>query len=302
MDIAKLRISVVIPTYRRWDRLKLTLAALEGQTLPKEAFEVIVSDDGSADGTLERLNEYARTTAMHMVCVTGPNGGPSAARNRGIAKAQGEWVAMTDDDCVPEADWLAKHLACITKYPELSAIGGRVVRYSDSVISRYVDWTDVMLPAIARDGRVQYLVTANAVFKRELIERLGGFDETYKWPGGEDPDLSFRATASGAILGYDPGPVVRHMHRDSVRGTYRMFWHHGLGLGALQVLKGKLLAPSFHITVRRQLLPGIRRAFSERTLGESFVFAFLECVRHWAFRQGVLAYGTIAKSGSTSAN
>ncbi len=302
MDSAKLRISVVIPTFRRWDRLKLTLLALEEQTLAKEAFEVIVSDDGSGDGTFERSNEYARTTAMNMVCVTGPNGGPSAARNRGIAKARGEWVAMTDDDCVPEPDWLAKHLAFIQAHPELGGIGGKVVRYSDTVISRYVDWTQVMLPPMNGKGSPHYLVTANAVFRRELIERAGGFDETYKWPGGEDPDLSYRVVNAGAVLGYNADTVVRHMHRESVRGTYRMFWHHGLGLGALEVIQGKVLAPSLKLIVQRKLIPGVRKAFRERGMMEAIAFAFLECVRYLGFHKGRSAYGAISDQGGTSSN
>ena len=81
-------LSVVIPTYRRWDRLQLTLAALEDQSMSKKDFEVIVSDDGSGDGTVEQLHAYAAKTSLNIVVVTGPNGGPATARNRGIAKAQ----------------------------------------------------------------------------------------------------------------------------------------------------------------------------------------------------------------------
>jgi len=302
MAVANVIVSVVIPTYRRWDRLQLTLAALEAQTYPTDRFEVVISDDGSGDGTEEQVRSYAMRSRLGISVVSGPNGGPSAARNRGISSCRGEWIAMTDDDCVPEPEWLAKHVAFIEAHPEVGGAGGRVVGYTNGIISRYVDWTKVMLPPIGRDGRAIYLVTANAVFKRELVERLGGFDEAYKWPGGEDPDLSFRATAMGAILLYDPQPVVRHMHRETVRGTYRMFWHHGLGLGALQVIKGKHLAQSFRSVLKNQLIPGVKRAFKERPFREALVFSYLECVRHWAFRQGVLAYSDLVGTGTTSAN
>lgn len=297
-----IRISVVVPTFRRWDRLKLTLAALEAQTLPKEVLEVIVSDDGSADGTIDRLREYAAASLMNLVVVSGPNSGPAAARNRGLSRAQGEWVAMTDDDCIPEPDWLSQQMAFVEGHPDVAGVGGKVVAHGSHIISRYIDWTRVMLPGVGMAGQVQYLVTANAMFRRDLLKRLGGFDETYRWPGGEDPDLSFRAIAEGAFLAYNENAVVRHMHRESVRGTYRMFWHHGLGLGALQRIRGKLLAPSFRVTLRKQLIPGIRRAFKERTIVEALMFAYLECIRHWAFRKGVLAYGAVTGAGATSAN
>lgn len=295
-------ISVVVPTYRRWDRLQLTLAALEGQTMPKKDFEVIISDDGSGDGTLERLNEYAAGTRMNMVVVTGPNGGPATARNRGIAKARGEWVAMTDDDCVPEPEWLVKHAVFIREHPEYGAFGGQVVRYKDSVISRYVDWTTAMLPPLGKDGGRQYLVTANALFRRDLLERLGGFDETYRWPGGEDPDLSFRAIGLGTLLGYNPGSVVRHMHRETVRGTDRMFWHHGLGLGTLLLQQGKPCPSTRRNVWSAQVKRGIRKAFRERPLGEALVFAFLEYRRYRAFDRGKEAAASFLSGEATSSN
>ena len=295
-------LSVVIPTYRRWDRLQLTLAALEAQSMPKKDFEVIVSDDGSGDGTVERLNAYAAKTKLNMVAVTGPNGGPATARNRGIAKARGEWVAMTDDDCVPERDWLVKHVEFIREHPEYGAFGGQVVRYKDTVISRYVDWTGSMLPPLGENGGRQYLVTANALFRRDLLVQLGGFDETYRWPGGEDPDLSFRAIALGTLLGYNPGSVVRHMHRETVRGTDRMFWHHGLGFGTLLVQQGKPLGPSWRRVMDKQKKEGVSKAFRERSFWEALAFAFLERRRHDAFYKGMQAAETFGSGAATSAN
>lgn len=295
-------ISVVVPTYRRWDRLQLTLAALEDQRMPKQDFEVIVSDDGSGDGTVERLNAYAAKTKLNMVAITGPNGGPAMARNRGMAKARGEWVAMTDDDCVPEQDWLVKHAEFIREHPEYGAFGGQVVRYKDTVISRYVDWTESMLPPLDNDGGRQYLVTANALFRRDLLVRLGGFNETYRWPGGEDSDLSFRAIAMGTVLGYNPEGIVRHMHRESVRGTDRMFWHHGLGYGTLLVQQGKPLEAFWPHVLDEKKKEGIRKAFRERSFFEAFIFAFLEHRRRVSFYEGMKAAESFVRGETTSSN
>lgn len=293
-------ISVVIPTFRRWDRLQLTLEALSAQSLDASRFEVVVSDDGSGDGTLANLEAYAARTAMQLRVVTGPNAGPSAARNRGIAAARGTWVVMTDDDCVPDPAWLLELLSFIEAHPSAGAIGGRVVRYKDSYLSRYVDWTGVMLPPVGRDGKVVYLVTANAIVRADHLHQVRGFDETYKWPGGEDPDLSYRLAAAGVELAYAPKAVVKHMHRESVQGTYRMFWHHGLGYAA----RGKplVLARTWGHTIRQRILPGMRQAFRERSGVEAWVFAFMEVVRHFAFHRGVLAYRTVSRRGGTSSN
>ena len=294
--------SVVIPTYRRWERLLLTLRALEAQEFPKDRFEVIVSDDGSGDGTVEQVKSFAARSIIGITVVSGPNGGPAAARNRGMAQATGEWIAMTDDDCVPAPDWLSTHAAYLASNPGTDALGGRVVRYTDSLISRYVDWTKVMLPPMDRTKNVVYLVTANAVFRRELVLHLGGFSESYRWPGGEDPDLSYRSKDLGSVLGYNPDSVVRHMHRETVRGTYRMFWHHGLGLGVRQQQEGGGPTLGWWHVIKRDIVPGIRKAFRERPPREALLFAYLQCVRYVAFHQGVRAHTAMLRSGGTSAN
>ena len=302
MVLPNVILSVVIPTYQRWERLKLTLAALEAQTLAQELFEVIISDDGSNDDTLVNLEAYCRRSSLNIQVLTGPNSGPAAARNRGIARARAPWVAMTDDDCVPDPTWLSELLAFSAAHPQAGAIGGKVVRYRDTYISRYVDWTGVMLPPVRSDGKVAYLVTANAMVRADHLREVGGFDEAYKWPGGEDPDLSYRLAARGVQLGYAQQAVVKHMHRESVRGTYRMFWHHGLGLGVQQTQQASAAARTWGQTLVRRSIPGMRRALRERSGLEAAVFAFLEAVRHCAFHRGVDAHRMVQRRGGTSAN
>ena len=295
-------ISVVVPTFRRPERLRVTLEALASQTYPANALEVIVSDDGSGDATEEHVRGFSAAAPFRVKWVTGPNGGPSVARNRGIRACTGTWIAMTDDDCVPDPDWLSSHLEFLAKHPGVVGVGGAVVRYSNSVISRYVDWTRVMFPPIDRFGEAEYLVTANAVFDLQRVLAVGAFDESYKWPGGEDPDLSRRVRAAGGTLRYNRQAVVRHMHRETIKGTYRMFWHHGLGLGAVLTPDERRSHTSWGTWYKKRLAPGVKRAFKELPLHAAFVFAGLEFVRHWAFRRGVLAHARIANEGSTHTN
>ncbi len=296
-----LLLSVVIPTFRRWFSLQVTLEAMVLQTLAKDLFEVIVSDDGSEDGTIEKLKAYAENSPLRLVVTTGPNAGPSAARNRGLRLAKGEWVAFTDDDCVPAPDWLEQCLTCLKADPELDGVGGKVLRYKDGRIARYVDWTGVLLPYMDK-GKVQYLVTSNAVFRNELVQRLGGFNETYKWPGGEDPDLSFRFIAAGGKLKYLPEALVLHMHRESVKGTYRMFWHHGLGAGIHAKLEGNDIRPALKQYQRELASKNVKKAFKEQPLLDAVAFSFLEYVRMFAFMNGFDHHSQASKTGATSAN
>src|SRR5688500_16117871 len=98
------RISVVIPTRHRNDLLALVLDRLAPgtQTLPADQYEVIVTDDGSittAEAMIREKFSWARWTQ-------GPRKGPAANRNHGASLAQGEWIAFTDDDCLPSSRWL----------------------------------------------------------------------------------------------------------------------------------------------------------------------------------------------------
>lgn len=102
-------ISVVIPTYNRASQVPAAVRSVLSQTVPPD--EVLVIDDGSTDGTAEALAplmdriRYIRTA----------NGGASAARNRGILEAKGDWIAFLDSDDTWHPQKLEKQIACIER-------------------------------------------------------------------------------------------------------------------------------------------------------------------------------------------
>ena len=102
------RVSVVIPAFNAETTIADTVRAVMAQPLPRETFECIVVDDGSQD----RTAEIAERAGALVVRLPG-NQGPSAARNAGIERAQGEWIAFTDADCVPSRRWLTAFLAAL---------------------------------------------------------------------------------------------------------------------------------------------------------------------------------------------
>src|SRR5512147_2927642 len=92
-------VSVIIPTYNRRDSVERTLRALTHQTLAADAYEVIVSIDGSQDGTREMVDAFA--TPYRLTCVWQSNQGRAAACNAGIRMAQGDVLVILDDDMEP---------------------------------------------------------------------------------------------------------------------------------------------------------------------------------------------------------
>jgi GT2 family glycosyltransferase len=206
-------VSVVVATYRRADRLERLFAALGAQT--HTAFELVVVDDASGDGTEQRLSELAKRASFPArVVVRERNGGPAAARQQGWGMAQHELVAFTDDDCVPRPGWLAALVAAAG--PDRVVVGRTVAapdqEHRRGLFSRTVEVSDAT-----------YAQTCNVAYPRALLEQLGGFDVRLRT--GEDTDLALRAREAGAEVRFAPDAVVEHDIRASRwRSSMREAW------------------------------------------------------------------------------
>src|SRR5579863_2903065 len=104
-----LKISVVIPTYNRVETLRAVIPALVAQEQPPDAYEVVVADSLSTDGTAEYLAEVAREMP-HVRHLPGPYTGRAMARNAGIAASRAPIVLFTDSDIIASPDLLTRHL------------------------------------------------------------------------------------------------------------------------------------------------------------------------------------------------
>ena len=297
-----IQVSVVVPTHNRKTDLENCLDALLRQTYPADQFEILVADDGSTDGTEQLVEQFRSRTGPSIRWLGEPRKGPSAARNRGIRNARGEWVAMTDDDCQPEPDWLESFCDAMKAHPEWAGCGGSIVRRNDSPISRYID-DHRLFEHPMYGGEVWYLVTANAIYRKAVLDEVGGFEELIDWPGGEDFDLSHRIRQRGYQLGVEPRAVIRHKHRDTLTGLYRMFEIMGRGNAARYKI-GRMERQYYG---RRSNLRGVRKAFSvlrRRDLGvtDRCRFVVYQIMRVYGFSNGYnrfLEKPTSALSGKT---
>lgn len=199
--------SVVVPTYRRPDLLGRCLGALSQQRCDVP-FEVLVADDADSDQTRQQVDQWARESfperRLRYLPVEG-NHGPAAARNVGWRAAQGEIIAFTDDDTIPDPNWLAEGVAQLLAQPKMIAVWGKIV---------------VPLPAEPTDYEKNEsnlahagFVTANCFVRKKALEAIGGLDENFKLAWREDSDLYFRliehAGSSDAIAHF-PQAVVVH--------------------------------------------------------------------------------------------
>jgi GT2 family glycosyltransferase len=211
--------SVVVATHNRAWALPRLLAALERQE-GVDHFEVIVVDDGSTDETrveLERLRSQFRmpVEALHLE----ENAGPACARNQGWRAARAPVVAFTDDDCVPQPEWLAQLLSASD---DADVVQGRTESDPDQGPA-----TGPFSHTVSVEGAQGYYETCNIAYSRALLERLGGFDERFRYAYGEDVDLGWRARDAGARITFESNAVVIHDVRPTkflnyLRGTRRL--------------------------------------------------------------------------------
>lgn len=193
--------SVVIATHDRRARIARTLDALAVQ-VGAPPFEVVVVDDGSADGTYASLQARSGDPYPLTVLRQDPNRGPATARNLGWRTAKAPLVCFTDDDCTPEPGWLA---ALATAASGVDIAQGRTIPDPDQAANRGPFSRTMTVPF--EEG---FYETCNIAYRRDLLEQLDGFDQGFRYPYGEDTDLAWRARELGARTTFVDAAVVRH--------------------------------------------------------------------------------------------
>lgn len=212
------RVSVVVPTFERADRLPALIAALEKQTLPVEDFDVIIADDGSRDDTPAVLADLAARTRVTLRVVTNEaNRGPAVARNLGWRSSSSPVIAFTDDDCLPAPGWLEAGLALAEAAPA-TIVQGRTIP-DPSVPNK--GWTKTL----EIDRFSPLYQSCNIFYPTDLLRAVGGFDEEFSEPFGEDTAVGWNARRLGAASAFASDAVVSH---SVSRPGIRYWWRYAL--------------------------------------------------------------------------
>ena len=176
------------------------IAALEQQTYPSAAYEVIVISDGSTDGTDGFLETLEST--MQLRWFTHANRGPAAARNSGIQNAVGEFIVFIDDDLVPEPRLLEEHARSHQEAGRDVVVLGPLLTPEGFKMAPWVRWEQEMLMkqyrALLRGDwapTARQFYTGNASLRRSHILTVGGFDENFR--RAEDVELAYRLADNG---------------------------------------------------------------------------------------------------------
>jgi len=221
-------VSVVIPAYNQAGFICICLASLLSQTYPLDRYEIILVDDGSTDDTANSAKQLLQGWRGRYHLVQKENGGPASARNAGIQASEGEVIAFMDADCVAAKDWL-EWLAGALVAGDAAGVGGPLVNVDPMTwVSHYLASTAFFRHRV-RHGRVDYLLTANVVFRRSALLHVHGFIESGgAW--GEDADLSFRLIQAGyKLLLVEQGVVTHYGTPTSLRGLIKDLYRYGYG-------------------------------------------------------------------------
>ncbi|MDX2042635.1 MAG: glycosyltransferase [Acidobacteriota bacterium] len=325
--------SIVVPVFNGAATIAETVERLFDQSLPPK--EIIFVDDGSTDNTVETINrvlqknrysptkpheentkatfslrdsscDFVDESIPEVRVVTKPNGGPASARNFGARLATAEFIAFTDSDCLPDREWLKNLLAGFDS-PNVAGVGGSVKSVDDSLIGEYVDLLQMLEPAKNPNGEIEYLITANACFRREALLAVELFDEHFRKPGGEEPALCRRMKELGHQFRYAPQAVVLHHHRQTVGSFLRTIRNYGEG----RYLLGKLW-PDYQIAnptrtffrqavAIRSLASGFPAYVRQHGVKKALAFSALDYLRQLAFLRGYLrGVGTATGKERTS--
>jgi glycosyltransferase involved in cell wall biosynthesis len=236
-------ISIVIPAYHAAGTIDRCLQALSAQTILRSRYEILVVDDGSADGTADRVRAWPGVRLL-----TQPHAGPAAARNLGVAHARGEIVLFTDADCAPAEDWVERMTAPFRLAADgsespggapaaallVAGTKGAYLTQQQEPVARFVQLEyETRYERMARHDTIDFVDTYSAGYRRDILIENGGFDSTFPEASVEDQELSFRLARQGHPMLFVPDARVYHWGHPRNLGEY---WRKKFKIGYWKVL------------------------------------------------------------------
>ena len=303
-----MHVSVCIPTTRP-ATLAAAIASIRRQSWTDWELLVVGPDD---DPSLRAVTRAAAGGDERVRFLEASHQGVSHKRNLALAAAAGEVVALTDDDCEAQPDWLATIAGCFAEHPDVGVVGGALRAQRPSlrrlttclaIEPAEVLYDPVATPPPAPEGFGWY--SANVALRRSVVDRVGPFDEHLGPPtpflSAEDLDYGLRLEAAGVKQLSTPRSVVDHTHgcRRGARAVVR-YWHGqdagGGAIAAKLTLQGDPRGRQWlRDVVREQTVGWLRDPKPHRLVSypirlRAFLLSYHRCVRRFRVdERGLLA-------------
>lgn len=203
-------VSVIVPVWNDEKRIFACIDALKQQSIGSAFTEIIVVDNNSTDSTYQKL-----LGVEGIVLLQESQPGSYAARNTGLNRASGKYVAFTDSDCVPNNNWLSELITNYKDYKNVGVVAGNVRFFKDEYSN--AEESALLYESIFSMDQESYAsqglcITANWLSERSLLLEQGGFDTRLK--SGGDHEMSKRLSRQGYLVVYASSAVVEHPARN----------------------------------------------------------------------------------------
>ncbi|AMJ86441.1 glycosyltransferase [Alteromonas sp. Mac1] len=208
---SELQVSVIVPVWNDSKRILKCIEALQNQTLDSHLYEILVVDNGSLDDTYEVLEKVKGITLLREV-----KPGSYAARNKAIHESNGEILAFTDSDCMPDSRWLEEITSCLLSNEKIGIVAGEIEFFKapeDNVEKEALAFESMFSMNQKKYASEGLCITANWCSRKEIILAQSGFRTDLK--SGGDHDMSKKIVESGLTVEYCKTAKVLHPARNN---------------------------------------------------------------------------------------
>lgn len=246
------KISIIVPVRNAERTLEKTFEYLFKLNYPRDKMEIIIADGGSSDRTIEVIKNWqAKYPFIKLVQI--PNcPSPGFARNKALQIATGEYIFFTDGDCAPHPEWINIILDKFQKDPQIASVGGEIYTHvvePGNIIESYCEQSwflrvagrywymnpkegyfppiSDLSPSEVCGHRAFYFATANAAYRKSIIDKLGL--RFWNEPTGEDIEFALKVRKAGYKLYFAPDARVDHMHRATLPALLKVWVGYGKG-------------------------------------------------------------------------
>jgi glycosyltransferase involved in cell wall biosynthesis len=242
-------VSIIIPVKNFERTIEKTFEYLLNVDYPRDAWEWMIADGGSTDGTVEIIKNWQKKHPF-IKLVQIPNcPSPGFARNRALESVKGDFLFFTDADCAPDKNWINEMLRHFDHDPRIAAVGGEVFtlkvdpdnlveawcqhfrfnmvspRYGFIKEGYYPDFPKKPRPADIGGHKAYFFGTCNVAYRKSAMEAIGA--KFWERPTGEDMDLSYQHRSLGWKFYFAPKAKVDHMHRADLKALLKVWVTYG---------------------------------------------------------------------------
>jgi len=264
-------ISIIIPIYRRTEWISKCINALLNQDY-QGVFEVILIDDGSPNEVeiISAINKLLNDKIFLLKFIRNNHAGPAATRNYGVKFSSGELLCFIDDDSIPEKTWLREIINSFKENPQAGIVSGLTLSYYRE------KGLPLLLEKTIYSGK--NWATCNIAYRRDVFEKLGGFDETFKEASWEDNELGLRAQWAGYLHIHNTNAVLYHPHERTIEEYIKKCFLNGRGAAVFSrkyLYKKPLWGIGTPFVMGRRLIYGLFPSVWKRDINDEKYLKFL---------------------------